>query len=442
MAVPSPPLQAAFAGLEQELAASWASRWPLPPELREYREAWRRTFPPGRGRRRGLGDLQTAAARAELLLAGDFHPLPRCRRRLARLLRDAPLPAPPLLLLELWPEREPCPAAEALERMPALLPGAPPPAGYRELLGALAAAGGRVAGPGLGEPGARRRDAGLVQAWEAWRGRGPVWILAGDWHLADAHLPRGLRAEGAWPLCLHQAPEPLWPGRGQRREEEILELGGGHWAWIHSSPLELHAAALAGGAAADPEEFEETLEGLAEDLAEGLARALGLPRPESRLAVLGPGAWEDFRALLAPADRSLLQAPPARPLVHPRLPLAWVPGRPSLAELTDAAAQVLALESGARASTAARRAFRLLCAGLLDPFFRPGRAEGLLRDLGVRRGPRPPRESRTGPPEALLAELRGRRLASRLAARGPLEARELLALLQAAARPSRRGQAA
>lgn len=350
----------------------------MPEALLPYREAWLQTFR-GTFRLAGVDELRRAAAAGRPLLVGDFHPAPRARRYLAQLLEQAEFAARPGLMLELLPQPVVM-TAEAALRHPdlRLIDGRLCAEAFREVLRALAARGGLVAGAWV-EGNATERDAAAAARWAALQAGDPdvAWTLFfGDWHLADPHLPARLRAAGGAPRIVHQSPEPLWIRR-RRRREEVLDLGDGHWAWLHTPPLSHWASALV-GLEAQPEPLAEISEHLVEALAIHLAEALQVPEPAGRPCVWSAGRWREFHETLPAQERRALSAdpPPRAAVLHPNLPAVWLPDAPDLNLLVEMAAHQLACEFplGRRADFGGRlrsRVFRRTVAAHLNPFLRP-----------------------------------------------------------------------
>jgi hypothetical protein len=368
--------------LERRLRREWAQETPpLSAELRRYRQDWVRTLVHGKPRRASEHELHDAVRAGDPLVVGDHHALHRSRHGLGDLVRDFPAEAPAGLLLELLPRGLTVDARAALRRGDLrLVDGRPLAEAYRSALSALARRGGIVAGAWVdGSPG--ERDLAAAARWRELADREPArrWMISiGDWHLAESHLPAQLRRLGAAPVVLHQSPEPIWGRHATDGGEAVLDLGAGHWAWLHTPPLEQWASALQEVAPDDPEAAAEATEELVEALADHLARAAGLPAPAARPSVWPTPLWDGFRATL-PEDhrRALVAGPPPRCAVfHPRLPAVWIPGPSSFNQLAEAAAHVLACDSelGVRGDLHGRlcaRAFRRLWASLLNPFLRP-----------------------------------------------------------------------
>ncbi|RMH01765.1 MAG: hypothetical protein D6702_10490, partial [Planctomycetota bacterium] len=261
---------------------------------------------------------------------------------------------------------------------------------YRPVLESLARRGGRVAGAWIdGPPTARDEAAAARWAELAAADAGRPWVLHfGDWHLADAHLPRLLRRRGAQPTVLHQSPEPVWEQFPDWPGEAVLDLGRGHWAWLHCPPLGHWVGTLQELRGDDPESAAEAAEELVEELAGRFAGLLGMVEPAARLSVWPADQWTGFRATLPDEMRKALveDPPPARPVFHPRLPAMWAPEPPGLNHLAEAGAHVLVCESelGRRASLHGRicaRAFRRLWAALLNPFLAAPSPDRVAREL-------------------------------------------------------------
>ena len=376
--------------LEQRLRRDWASEAPpVPRALAPYRQAWLETLScPTRSAT--LEELTQAISRGRPTVVGDFHPLRRARRSLSSLLRKLPSDGRPGLLLELLPAEIVVPARDALNLDVQLVDGRSLRSAFRNTLRAVARRDGLVAGAWVaGAP--ERRDEVAARAWQglAREHPGSQWFLFfGDWHLADAHLPEHLRSVGADPVVLHQSPEPLWERQTGRPREEVLELGHGHWAWLHTPPLTHWAAALQNLHPEDPERGAEITEELCEVLTDNLAQVLAVAQPTGRLSVWPRDSWAAFHAILPISERHALSpdAPPRSVVVHPHLPAVWTDRVPSLNPLIEAAAQTIVCDHplAARRDLAGRlscRAFLRVWAALLNPFLLPPRTAETVQRL-------------------------------------------------------------
>ncbi len=368
--------------LEERLRSEWSREAPpLSEELQRYRQDWVQTLLAGPPRQASESDLQRALRGADPLLVGDYHALRRSRHGLRELVQSLPEDQQPGLLLELLPREVTVPAAAAL-RAPdlRLVDGRPLGQAFRASLQQLARRDGLVAGAWVDGP-PEQRDEAAAARWGELSDAHPDcrWLLFfGDWHLAEDHLPRLLRERGARPTMLHQSPEPIWEQLSGSLEETILDLGRGHWAWLHTPPLAQWASTLQEMNQDDPEAAAEITEELVEALAQRMAQTLGLPDPGHRPSVWPTPLWTGFQATLPAAHRHALAAeqPPAATVVHPNLPVLWVKGPCSFNQLVEAAAHVLACDSpladrGSLHGRLCARAFRRLWASLMNPFLRP-----------------------------------------------------------------------
>jgi len=367
--------------LEQRLRRDWSKEAPpLSEELRLYRQDWLSTLS-GPTRPASTGELSEALSTGDPLLVGDYHPLRRARSGLRNLVEELPRDRPPGLLLELLPKQVTVSAEDALRRPDLrLVDGRPVAQAFGPSLRLLARRQGLIAGAWVDGP-PERRDHAAAERWRGLRSEHPDrrWLLFfGDWHLAEAHLPRLLRERGGRPTMLHQSPEPIWERLRDDLEDKILDLGDGHWAWLQTPPLAQWASTLQEMSQDDPEAAAEATEELIEALALQLTQALGLPAPESRPSVWPTALWTGFHATL-PADYRLgllADRPPAAALCHPALPAFWTDGTPALNHLVEAAAHTIACDYVLvdRARLHGRlcaRAFRRIWACLLNPFLRP-----------------------------------------------------------------------
>ncbi|MBC8329254.1 MAG: hypothetical protein H8E31_10960, partial [Planctomycetes bacterium] len=239
---------------------------------------------------------------------------------------------------------------------------------------------GLIAGAWVDGP-PEERDRAAAERWRSLQQDCPDrrWLLFfGDWHLAEDHLPRLLRERGGHPTMLHQSPEPIWERIKGDAGERILDLGAGHWAWLHTPPLAQWASTLQEISQDDPEAAAEATEELIEALAGQLTQALRLPDPGNRPSVWPTSLWPGFHATL-PADYRrgfVADRPPAAVVFHPTLPAIWAPGTPGLNQLVEAAGHVIAcdyplVERGRLHGRLCARAFRRIWASMLNPFLRP-----------------------------------------------------------------------
>ena len=368
---------------EEALRSAWdVDRPGLPRHLQSYRADWLQTLAaPVQPASRDA--LRRALRGDRPVLVSDYHPLPRARRDLAATLELLPDDQDLALALELLPAGTTLSARAALQHdRLRLTTGALLRDAYRPALEVLARRGGNVIGTWTERP-AVQRDSAAAALWKSATrpGQSARWVFHfGDWHLADAHLPACLREAGADPLVVHLSPEPVWQRLGLRPDHHVLRLGDDerHWVWLRTPPPGLWASQLTESEDIRDGELAEGCEHLIESLGETWCRAIGLRESGLRMSVHGPSDWQEFRALLPALDRDLYPSAPATPLFHPRLPMLWLPGAPSLNTLVEASQHLLLCDAPLRDGDSTqdellRQAWRSLGAALVNPVRRAPR---------------------------------------------------------------------
>ncbi|MHC4839008.1 MAG: hypothetical protein ACYTF3_12625, partial [Planctomycetota bacterium] len=332
------------------------------------------------------GEFHAAVREAPLVLVSDFHASERSRRGLATILAALPQDQPLHLVLELLPLGTTVTAQLAIAGgAPMLVTGERLEDAYADVLSLLAARKGTLVGAWAdGSIGHRDRViADLLRRMQHPGRPARVLFHGGDWHLAEAHLPRLLRERDLEPLVVHQSPEPLWEHRGLQRGPSHLKLDRpGHWAWMETPPLHLWASLLQDIRRGDEEEVAEGVAHLVGAAADCLAELLDVPAPEQELSFFPSRHWDEFHGQLPTPWSEAFSAehPPRRDLFHPRRPWAWAPRPADLNFLTRAAAHLLLCSQGwihdvSLQAELRRVSFRQAAARVANPF---------LRELGPR----------------------------------------------------------
>jgi len=376
--------------LEERLRCHWARQAPpLSHHLRGYRQDWLKTFEVPM-REATASELTSALLAADPVLVGDFHSLRRPRRSLGTLVRNMPEGESPALLLELLPAHFQATAKEVLnDPKYQLVNGRPARDVYESPLRAAAKRNGIVVGAWI-DASPQKRDLAAAKQWSQLRLSKPNyrWLLFfGNWHLADSHLPESIRNVGGNPAVLHQSPEPIWEKAGHPKKEQLIRLGAGHWAWLHTPPLAQWASELQDAPQDDSELCAEIAEEMVDSLASGFAECLGLPAPQQPPSVWPADQWPAFWSTLPNRERLAFseETAPLQMVLHPHLPAIWTPANPLLNSLVEAGGHCLLTEHplSQQTSPEARllaRAFRRVWARFLNPFLR----ETSLSEIGSR----------------------------------------------------------
>ncbi len=346
------PLQEELRKLERRLRRRWSGAFGgAPTGLKAYRASWLTSFQGGYQRCEREHMWRDLAAGSPLLVS-DFHPLRRSTRMLQHLLAEMPLPKTPCLALELLPHHEPVPVRSLLTdtrghaaRCLQLMDGRLVTDVYPDALEELALHDGWLAGVWT-DASPHDRDAFAANCWKSWQTQHPnlyQLLQFGDWHLADNHLPRALKAVGGNPTVLHQSPEPLWDRIRPQGEEPCLKLDNGHYAWLHTPPIAQWAAAVQGEDQSMDHHTLDSVADLLEELADALAELLQVDGSDECPYILGPDDWPEFFYSLPRESAAAFHPdfPPGRFLGHPRENLFWVPEHPSWNLLVEMAAELL-----------------------------------------------------------------------------------------------------
>ena len=384
-----------MAQFETSLRQAWSPELPaVPAHLQPYRQDWLDTFQAGHLEATS-GEFHAAVREAPLVLVSDFHASERSRRGLATILAALPQDQPLHLVLELLPLGTTVTAQLAIAGgAPTLVTGERLEDAYAEVLSLLAARKGTLVGAWAdGSIGHRDRViADLLRRMQHPGRPARVLFHGGDWHLAEAHLPRLLRKRDLEPLVVHQSPEPLWEHRGLQRGPAHLKLDTpGHWAWMETPPLHLWASLLQDLRRGDEEDVAEAVAHLVGAAADCLAELLDVPAPEQELSFFPSRHWAEFHGQLPTPWSEAFSAtqPPRRDLFHPRRPWAWAPRPADLNFLTRAAAHLLLCNQAwihdvSLQAELRRVSFRQAAARVANPFLREldprAEAEALFED--------------------------------------------------------------
>jgi uncharacterized iron-regulated protein len=247
--------------LEQRLAAMLAE---APPHIERYKARFERSFPAWTGSSLRPARLGERLAEAELVLVGDYHSLAQSQRSALRLLRRLRRRGvSPCLALEMIP-------SQFQPELDAFLTGRLSSRAFAKLaveagfwdfnwrpIQTLLDFARHHELPVIGlNTEVRRADralqerdrhaADLLAARRLAEPERPLFVLYGDYHLADAHLPAAIRRAckraGVAPprsLRVFQNREPLfWESLGPRgRSPELLLLEGGDVCIQGATPL-------------------------------------------------------------------------------------------------------------------------------------------------------------------------------------------------------------
>jgi hypothetical protein len=287
-------------------------------EFRRYEARYRRTV---RGVKKPISFdrlvARTRAARA--ILVGDYHTLRQAQRTFFRILRRQPNDAKIVVALEMLPGSRDLDIARFLggelseetflkridhhRRWPFGAFDA-----VRPIFELCRARGWPLIGLDTDDPGAStlaERDQyaaeQMLDALDELGGRGRVFALIGEMHLAPSHLPRVLERslERGAVLRVHQNPERIWFEQnaiGVTDEHDVLELDDGAIALLSASPVVCQQSFLTWLDRVQDGDVDPLLDGDAQapgfaQAVEMLARALDLPLGDAlkNVEVVGPG---------------------------------------------------------------------------------------------------------------------------------------------------------
>ncbi len=213
---------------------------PLSPPLRRYAKNLDIDFK-GKWQPGTAADLDRALHKARIAMSGDFHAYAQSQRAHFRLLRDHVGARPVVLALEcLAPKHEAACAdflrgeiseAEFLTAVDWEGDWGFPWEGYRPLFELARDRGFEVRGIGRsGRATLSKRDAetaGRLLKLAALNPQALIFGVIGEWHLAEAHLPRRLRAKfktAGEVLVFHQDVERLYFKLAQKNKESSIEI--------------------------------------------------------------------------------------------------------------------------------------------------------------------------------------------------------------------------